>query len=165
MAKILRKKFLGIAIIDYGKRFKEKGQYVFHKGGQKDLEKKIAAARKENKEIRYYYKDLRTSSGEALPCQIVVSEIPPGSVQLWHVHEDIHEAIIVNEGRVIAVDATETVDILKIRERGVVLEKGDMVVQDPGVRHTICNDTGEYVVMTATQVKRIPVEKFTVDRK
>lgn len=171
--KILRKGFQGIAVIDPSKAYGEDGQYESYPGNHLDLETVITKARSINHEIRYYYKNLIAGDGEPIASQVIVTEIPPLHVQPFHTHEQLHEMTIVNEGLIAAIDhetMTEEearqlmlhrVNITPLLE---VLGVGDMVVEDPGIRHTIMNPVDRaYAKIVTVQTARIPLEEFPHD--
>lgn len=165
---IVRKGLLEVAIIDPEKKVGEDGQRLIFRSGNPELEKVVITAKIKGREIRYYYKDLTTMNGEVLPCKIVVTEIPGGHVQPFHSHEKIHECSIVNEGSIIVIDDDGLLedDKDRIRQKGIVLNAGDMVIEDPNIRHTIMNHTDVYARFTTTQVARgMLFEKFEGDWK
>lgn len=163
---IIRQDLAFIAIIDPKKKHKEDGQYVLYKGADPDRFKIIAAAKEAKKEIRYYYKELATSNGEKIPCQIIITEIPPKHVQPFHTHLSIHEINVVNEGSVMAIDSPiSKEDDPAIFTQGIILNEGDGVTEDTGKRHTIANHTDQYAIFTTTQVARMDIEQFPADWK
>lgn len=156
----------GIAIIDPTKKQGETGQYVALKGSQAELAEAVAVARVLNKEIRYYFKDVASANGEKLPAKIVITEIPPGHVQPFHAHDTVHEVSTVDEGEIVAIesDTLEESEVNFIREQGTALREGDMMVADPGKKHTIANLSKAYARFTTIQVARdIPYEQFSAD--
>lgn len=164
---IIKKGLNGIAIIDPKKKFGEAGQYVSYQGNESNLFEEIALAKVASKEVRYYYKKIQTNSGENIPCQIIVTEIPPRHVQPFHTHETLHEISVVDEGSILVIDSnslgeTDTKEILK---NGVILHEQDVVIEDPGIRHTVMNHTERYARFTTIQAARIPIEQFPADWK
>jgi len=154
----------GIAIIDPLKRYGEPGQYVTCAGDHPDLQKIIASARRQRHEIRYHYKNL-AEGDEKLAAQVIVTEIPPNHVQLFHKHERLHEMTIVQKGSIIAIDS-ETLtrhDREEIREQGTEHFTGDMVIAGTGKRHTIMNPNPFWVSITTIQTARIPLNEFPHD--
>jgi quercetin dioxygenase-like cupin family protein len=155
-----------LAIIDPRLAQGEPGQYVSMEDTQAKLAVAAALARLEGKEIRWYYKDLQTSADEKLAMQIIVTEVPPGHVQPFHAHHVLHEATTVESGCVLAIDSDTLTEVDKdeIRAQGTLLVAGDMVIEDPDVRHTIMNpDTGTYCIMITVQTPRIPMAEFPHD--
>jgi len=164
--KIIRKG-LEVAIINPKKKIGEPGQYQSFKSGGTETAKAVAAAKMTGCEIRSYYKDLITLNGEVVPAKVIVTEIPPGHIQPFHTHDNVHEITVVDEGSIMAVDSNDLKeeDRAKLLEIGTVLEQGDMVIEDPNVRHTVLNHTGHYATLTTVQVSRIKVEEFSADWK
>ncbi len=155
----------GIALIDPKKKQGEQGQYVLLKGSRTELAEAVAAARLLGKEVRYYFKDVVCVNGEKMPAKVVITEIPPGHVQPFHAHDTVHEVSTVDEGEVIAVES-ETLtedDAYSIKKQGVRLYEGDMMVADPGKKHTIANLSDVYARFTTVQVARVPYEEFSAD--
>jgi len=163
--KVIRKGLMGVAVIDPQKKVDEPGQYESYKGSEIDLAKIIVAAKITGCEIRWYYKDLITLFGEVVPAKVIVTEIPPGHIQPFHTHDNVHEITVVDEGSIMAVDSNDLKeeDRARLLEIGVILNQGDMVIEDPNVRHTVLNHTRDYATMTTVQVARIPIEKFSAD--
>ena len=164
---IIKKNLLSIAVIDPLKKVGEPGQYVKYSGKETDFAKIILIARFAKKEIRYYYNDLITNGGEAIPAKVIITEVPPGHIQPFHTHDKVYELTVINEGKLTVIDsqALQENDIEEIMRQGESIEKGDMIIEDPGIRHTVMNQTDTYVVMTTIQVARIPFEQFSADWK
>lgn len=153
-----------IAIIDPSKKVGEKGQYVPYSGKETNLISQILAARLTGKEIRYYYQDLVTTNGEVIPMKMIITEMPPGHVQPFHAHENVHEVTVINKGKMIAIESeTLQEDNLEEIKKGELLKEGDMVIEDPKVRHTHMNPSNEYTVTTTIQAARVPFEQFSAD--
>jgi quercetin dioxygenase-like cupin family protein len=155
-----------MAIIDPKLAQGQPGQYVSMEDTQTKLAVAAALARLEGKEIRWYYKDLKTSGDEKVAMQVIVTEVPPGHVQPFHAHHVLHETTTVESGCVLAIDSDTLTEADKdeIRAQGTLLVAGDMVIEDPDVRHTIMNpDTGTYCIMITVQTPRIPMAEFPHD--
>ena len=162
---ILKAGYDGVNIIDPQKKKGEDGQCIKLEGNNPDLLALVMHARKNGMEIRWYYRKIVTSNGIQVPAKVIITEIPSGHIQPWHLHQSIHEISRVDEGRIWAIDAPETMDREEIAKRGTVLSEGDMVIEDPGVRHTIANLSDEPAILTTVQVANIPFEQFNVDWK
>jgi len=156
-----------IAVIDPSKKYGEDGQYRKYSSDRPDLEEIIARALACGCEIRYYYHGLTTSDGEPIASKLVVTHVPPGHVQPFHTHGTLHEMTIVTWGCIIAVDSDALTEADKdaILKQGTRLTNGDMVVEDPGVRHTVMNPGPAYAIIYTVQTARIPLEKFPADWK
>jgi quercetin dioxygenase-like cupin family protein len=133
------------------------------KGDDPGLERAVEQARIEGKEIRWYYRNLVTSDGKEVPARVIVTEIPSGHIQPWHLHESIHELSLVEQGQIINVDEPETQDRSEILKRGKFLGQGDMVVETPKVRHTIANFSEKFATFVTIQVAN--VGPFKIDWK
>ncbi|HEY9585354.1 MAG TPA: cupin domain-containing protein [Candidatus Paceibacterota bacterium] len=165
--QILKKGHSGVAVIDPKKRAGEPGQYVKWGADDPDLALVLSAARSAGCEIRYYFNDVKTIAGEVIPLKIVVTEIPPGHVQPFHIHETVHEVSVVNEGTITEIesDVLEESDVAVLKKAGTKLSAGDTVVDEPEKRHTIANFTRKYAKFTTTQSARMAREKFSSDWK
>lgn len=163
----LKKGHSGVAVIDPKKRHGEAGQYVKYAPDDPTLATVVSVARSAGCEVRYYFSDVKTIAGEEIPLKIIVTEIPPGHVQPFHTHETVHEVSVVDEGTITEIesDTLEEVDVVAIKKAGTKLSVGEMVVEEPGKRHTIANFTGEYAKFTTTQSARMQREKFAADWK
>ena len=152
-----------VAVIDPGLEYGQPGQYVSFEGSE--ALRKASLGQLDRKEVRYYYKNLATSSGEPIPSQLIITHIPPGHVQPFHTHESLHEHTIVAEGNIIAIDSETLLekDVEEIRRLGTLLGVLDMVVEDPGVRHTIMNPNQCRAVTYTIQTARIPLAEFPHD--
>lgn len=161
-----RGELMKVAIIDPALRHGEPGQYVAIEETGAELLVAVARARFEEKEIRYYYKELDTEHGEKVMSQIIITEMPPGHVQPFHTHHTLHEIIYVQSGCVVAVetdDLSES-DSDKIREQGTLMYPGAMMINEPGGRHTMMNpDVGSWAVTVCVQTARIPLDAFPAD--
>lgn len=165
---IIKSNLLRIAVINPLKKVGEKDQYVTYSGKETALISKILAARLTRKEIRYYYQDLVTTDGEVIPLKMIITETPPGHVQPFHIHENVHEVTLINKGEMIAIESKtlRESDLEEIKKGGELLKEGDMVIEDPEVRHTHMNASDEYIVTTTIQAaRRVPFEKFFADWK
>jgi quercetin dioxygenase-like cupin family protein len=162
---ILKAGYEGVAIIDSKKKAGEEGQFVSIAKDNPDLLTIVMAARMDGKEIRWYYRNLVTYQGKKVPARMIITEIPSGHIQPWHTHESIHELSVVYEGQIVNVEAPETMDLDEIAKRGTILNKGDMVIEDPGVRHTIANPFPSRAVFSTVQVANIPIDQFNIDWK
>jgi len=75
--------------------------------------------------------------------EVHYNEIPPGTVQVWHHHEQIEEAILITEGALEARWKDEDQ-----REQRAILEKGDLV--RTGITpHTFANTSQALVKFVA----------------
>ena len=168
--RVIRKGLESIAVIDPRKKYQEPGQYTGYdliKDSKVNVVAVIAAARATRMEIRYYYRQMVTVGGESVPAKLIITEIPPGHVQPYHTHLDVHEFTRVDSGELIAIDSADLTeeDWALIVALGEVLNPGDIVVEDPGVRHTVMNrDPERYCVITTVQVGRVlQPEQFKSD--
>lgn len=156
-----------VAIIDPGKKYGEPGQYQKYSNDFPELAKIVNQALGFGREVRCYYHGLTASDGEPIASKLIVTHVPPGHVQPFHTHETLHEMTVVALGRIVAVDSETLTEADKdaILEQGARLEIGDMVVEDPGIRHTIMNPGPAYAIIYTVQTARIPLEKFPADWK
>ncbi len=166
---IIKGDLLEVAVIDFSKKYGEPGQYIKHSGQDKgiDLIKVISVARLAGKEIRYYYQDLTTSNGEKIPAKVIITETPPGFVQPFHVHDKIHEITRIDQGELFVIESEilKESDLEEIKKQGQTLEVGDMVIEDPGVRHTHLNISDKWTVTTTVQTAKKEFEDFAGDWK
>ena len=162
---ILKAGYDGVSIIDPRKKMGEEGQCIKLKVDNPDFLEVVMRARIDGNEIRWYYRKIVTSNGTQAPVKVIITEIPPGHIQPWHTHENIHEISRVDEGQIWVIDAPETFSREEIVKRGIALSEGDMVVEDPGTRHTIANSSVKPALFTTIQVANIPIEQFNVDWK
>ncbi|MBU1202545.1 cupin domain-containing protein [Patescibacteria group bacterium] len=163
---IIRQGLQGIAVLDHSKELGQPGQYSSYKGDElEDLASIVAAAKTNGFEIRYYYKDLHTSASEIIPTKIIITDIPPMTVQKFHSHQAVHELSVVTDGEIVVIDSDvlNEADVEAIRSQGVALRVNDMVIEDPGVRHSVANLTDSYATFTTVQTARIPFERFEAD--
>lgn len=168
--RVIRNGLESIAVIDPRKKYREPGQYTGYdltKNPKVNVVAVIAAARATRMEIRYYYRQMATAGGESVPAKFIITEIPPGHVQPFHTHLDVHEFTRVDEGELVAIDSADLTeeDWALIVTQGEILNPGDIVVEDPGVRHTVMNrDPERYCVITTVQVGRVlQPEQFKPD--
>ncbi len=168
--RIIRRGLLRIAVIDPAKKFGEPGQYVAYdtaKNPKLNAAAIMVAAWCERKEVRYYYHEMLTGGDEPVPAKLIITEIPPGHVQPFHTHLDVHEVTTVVEGELIAIESPDLTeeDWVTIAAKGEILQPGDSVVEDPGVRHTVMNrDPERYCVISTLQVGRVLTpERFESD--
>ena len=174
MSRVIRRGLEGLAIIDITKKAKEEGQYVFY-DAQKTPDMNVAAivsaARMTLKEIRYYYREMLIDpadpAGEKIPAKLIITEIPPSHVQTFHVHETIHETTLVVEGELVACESENLTerDWAEIVRTGKILSVGDVLVEEPGKRHTVMNrDPDRYCHITTYQVSRtLTPDQFKAD--
>lgn len=162
---VVLKAIQGIAVIDPRKMFGEPGQYRKYTGTLEEMATVIAKARLEECELRYYFKDLKTSDGEVVPSQVIITEVPPRHIQPFHTHEKLHELTLVKSGSIIAIDSPDLTekDAEKIESQGALLKEGEMVLEDPMVRHSIMNPNRHYAMILTVQTARIPLEQFPAD--
>ena len=163
--KVIRQFAQGIALIDPLKKVGEEGQYRRLPADYDGLEAVVTAARVAGLEIRHYYKNLATEAGEVVSSQLIITELPPGHVQPFHTHLKLHEMTIVHEGRIVNIESAtlQETDLDDIREYGVWLNSGDLVIEEPGKRHTQMNPGTVYAVTYTVQTARIPLEEFPAD--
>ncbi|MBI2624119.1 cupin domain-containing protein [Candidatus Parcubacteria bacterium] len=168
--RVIRRGMEEIAVIDPRKKYGESGQYVSYdctKDPKLNIVAILAAARAERMEIRYYYRKMTSMAGESVPVKVIITEIPPGHVQPFHTHLLIHEVTHVDEGELIAIESADLTeeDWALIVTQGEVLNPGDTVLEEPGVRHTVMNrDPERYCLITTVQADRtISPEQFKSD--
>lgn len=158
---VIRKSDLRIAVVDHKKTFGEKDQYTAYDSEKVDIGKITEEARMVGKEVRYYYQNLVTENAESIPAELIMWEIPPGNIQPFHYHDNVHEFTVVIEGTLMNIESktfTEDDDIEKIMEQGIILEKGDMVIETPGVRHTMLNPSDQWTKAVTIKINRIEGE-------
>lgn len=160
-----KERLLKVALIDPKLAYGQPGQYVGREGTTADMLKFASEGDVDGKEVRYYYKNLATSAGEPVPSQLIITHIPPGHVQPFHTHYKLHEFTIVTEGSIVVVDHDTLVehDVDGIKKFGMILRVGDVVIEDPGVRHTIMNPNSCRAVIYTVQTARIPLAEFPHD--
>lgn len=154
-----------IAIINPALPFGAPGQYTSFAGDYGDMEKQVQAAIIDGNEVRLYHKDLATPTGENIAAQVIVTHIPPGHVQPFHTHHTLHEMTFVLDGSILAIDSDtlNDADAEEIRKHGSLVSKGRLVIEEPGVRHTIMNPNTCYAVLYTVQSARIPLDEFPKD--
>lgn len=154
-----------ITIIDPSKRFGEEGQAQKYSGTLEEMTEKVHEAQAKGMEIRQYYRSLETNGGEKIASQIIVTHIPPGHVQPFHTHNQIHEMTLVKEGEILAIDSEEFTEDQKwmLRAYGEPVYAGQMVIEGPGTRHTIMNDSNAYALLETVQTAKMDIDRFPKD--
>jgi len=165
-----------IAIIDPRKKRGEEGQYVQHKGALHELYALAEQARREGKEIRWYYRDLQTEGEEGgverIASHFIITEVPPRHVQPFHTHYELHEITLVLKGQVVSVNSdTLSEDDLKatiadgrIWQLGEPIGRFQTLTEKPGTRHTVANPSStEWAHIITVQTARKPIEEFSID--
>lgn len=166
--KITRPGFASFAIIDPSKKVQEEGQYtIFVVAETPDPDSIINEARQRGFEIRYHYTDVENDEGGSVPVRMIVTEIPPGHIQPFHIHENCYEITVVERGEVSYVehDFLEREDTEKVKEAAETLKEGDMVFDDKGKRHTVANFSSEYTKVITTQTPKPYGLEFKPDWK
>lgn len=162
---ILRKDILEVAIIDPQKALGEDGQYARYRGDHPNLDIILNRARTAGMEIRRYVENIAAPAGGVIPLKYVITEVPPGHVQPFHSHTNVDEINLVNTGEVYFIES-ETIgesDIDSIREQGILLRSGDVVLSEPEKRHTVANLSGEYAHLIGTISAKGSVSEFRPD--
>jgi quercetin dioxygenase-like cupin family protein len=158
--------FISFAIIDPAKKVKEEGQYKkFFVSETDDFRAIIDDARKKNLEIRYHYTDIENNEGGTVPVRLILTEIPPGHIQPFHVHKNCYEITVVEHGEVsyIEDDSLGNEDRQEIKNNSKVLRTGDMVFDDNGKRHTVANFSDAYAKVLTTQTPKPYAQAFAPD--
>lgn len=158
--------FVSFAIIDPSKKIQQDGQYKkFFVAETGDFQAIIDDARKNNFEIRYHFTDNKNNEGGVVPVKLIITEIPPGHVQPFHVHKNCYEITVVERGEVsyIEDDSLSNEDVQEIKNTSKVLRTGDMVFDDNGKRHTVANFSDTYVKVITTQTPRPYAQAFMPD--
>lgn len=161
---------LKVAVIDPGIPFGEPGQYTSLSGTPEELLAGAYRAKESGKEVRLYYQGLKASNGESVATKVIETWIPPGHVQPFHTHHQVHEMTLVIEGVILAID-DESLTEEEIRNSIAVLEGKDvrqlavhdMIIEGPGTRHTIANPIHQYARIVTVQTARMPIESFSSD--
>jgi quercetin dioxygenase-like cupin family protein len=155
-----------IAVIDPAKKRGEDGQYTKYMSSETDIATIIELARAKGCEIRWYYTELATGQGEAIPLKIIITEIPAGHVQPFHTHENIHEVSVVLKGQITVIDSEDLVeeDQADIKGNGTILNREDVVIESPGFRHTVANFSDQPATFITHQTIRTDAE-FVPDWK
>jgi hypothetical protein len=163
--QIIRQFSQGVALIDPAKKVGEAGQYRRLPPDYEGLGAVVIAAKVAGLEIRHYYKNLATEAGEIVSSQLIITELPPGHVQPFHTHLKLHEMTIVHDGIIVNIESEtlQETDVAEIIERGARLGPGDLVIEEPGKRHTQMNPGTVYAVTYTVQTARIPLEQFPSD--
>ena len=166
--KITHPGFVSFAVIDPSKEIQEEGQYTPYVVSEtNDIDSIIRSAREKNFEVRYHYKDIKNNEGGSVPVKLIITEIPPGYVQPFHVHKNCYEITIVEQGEVsyIEDDSLAREDICGIKEASKILDEGDMVFDDEGKRHTVANFSSAYAKVITTQTPKPYSSDFNPDWK
>jgi len=152
--KITHPGFSKTAIIDTTKKYGESGQYRLLSASKKGLKVELAKARKKKFEVRYDY-DLIRAAGKKLPFRFIITDIPPGHVQPFHTHQNLHEVTIVLSGNVWYIENNTLSEIAssknELKRKGVNLSEGDLVIDDKIKRHTVANFSRSYARMITIQ--------------
>ena len=152
--KITHPGFSAAAVIDTAKKYGERGQYRLLPVPKKNLKTELARAKKNKFEVRYDY-DLIKAASRKLPFRFIITDIPPGHVQPFHQHRNLHEVTIVLDGRVSYIESdtlSETASHKnELKKKGAELVAGDIVVDDTIRRHTIANFSRAYARMITIQ--------------
>ena len=158
-------RLMRVALIDPRLAFGQPGQYESFEGPTTEILARASAGALQGLEVRYYYRNLATTLGELVASQLIITHIPAGHVQPFHTHHTLHEFTIVMEGSVIAVDSDtlSESDGSAIRTTGRHMGVMDMVIEDPGVRHTIMNPNACHAITYTVQTARIPLAQFPHD--
>lgn len=152
--KITHPGFSKAAIIDTTKKYGDKGQYRLLSASKKGLKTDLAHAKKNRFEVRYDY-DLIKAAGKKLPFRFIITDIPPGHIQPFHSHKNLHEITIVLNGNISYIESnklSETVSSKnELKKKGVNLSTGDLVIDDKIKRHTVANFSRAYASMITIQ--------------
>lgn len=152
--KITHPGFSNAAVIDTTKKYGDKGQYRLLSASAKNLKVILANAKKNRFEVRYDY-DLIKAASKKLPFRFIITDIPPGHAQPFHTHKNLHELTIVLEGDVFYVESDELSEITssrsELKQKGVKLSVGDLVIDDTIRRHTVANFSNTYARMITIQ--------------
>ena len=151
--KITHPGFSKAAVINTTKKYGDTGQYRLLSAKNEGLKATLATARKNHFELRYDY-DLIKAAGKKLPFRFIVTEIPPGYVQPFHTHRNLHELTIVLEGSILYIESdslTEGHQKSELKKKGMKLSLGDLVIDDTIKRHTIANFSKTYARVITIQ--------------
>lgn len=165
--QIIRKETLEVAIIDPKKKVGEEGQYVRYQGNHPDIEQVLVRARTDGKEIRRYVEHIVAEDGGIVPVKYVTVEVPPRYVQPFHSHTNVDEIDLISSGELYFIenDSLTEHDIDHIRELGMRLQPGDVVVTSPGKRHTVANLSDTYAFIIGAISSKESVPEFQPDWK
>ena len=152
--KITRPGFSKVAVIDTAKKYGDKGQYRLLSSSRKGLKRELTKAKKSKFEVRYDY-DLMKAGGKKLPFRFIITDIPPGHIQPFHKHKNLHELTIVLEGDILYIESDKLSESQssrnKIKKTGMRLSVGDLVIDDKIKRHTVANFSKSYARMITIQ--------------
>ena len=164
---ILRKETLEIAVIDPRKNIGEEGQYVRYQGDHPGLDSLLVQAREDGMEIRRYVENITAQGGGVIPLKYVITEVPPMHVQPFHSHSNVDEINLIGSGEVyfIESDSLSENEIDQLREQGIVLCSGDVVISETGKCHTIANLSDAYASIIGTLSAQDAVPEFRPDWK
>lgn len=160
-----------IAIIDPRKNYGEPGQYTKHTGNFVEIARLAEEAKCVGMEVRWYYQGIKTADSEAVGSQTIITWIPPGHVQPFHTHHQIHEYTVVMEGVIVAIDSPVLTErdcrVMSVDELLTVgarfVHQGHMVVEGPGTRHTVMNKSEAPALLVTIQTARMPIDSFPGD--
>lgn len=164
--KITSPGFVSFAIIDTSKKVHEDGQYKkFFVSETSDFHSVIESARQKNFEIRYHYMNVKNNEGGFVPFKMIVTEIPPGHIQPFHVHKNCYEITVVQHGEVsyIEDEFLGNEDVQDIKRISKILREGDMVFDDNSKRHTVANFSDVYVKVLTMQTPKPYTQDFAPD--
>lgn len=152
--KISHPGFSNAALINTAKKYGDSGQYRLLPSSRKNLRTMLGKAKKNKFEVRYDY-DLIKAAGKKLPFRFIITDIPPGHVQPFHTHQNLHEVTIVLDGEVWYIESDKlseiTSDKSELKKKAKKLSEGDLVVDDRIKRHTVANFSKSYVRMITIQ--------------
>ncbi len=164
--KISQPGFVKVAIINPKKEYGEKDQYRSFPASFKNLSGVLNLAKKNFFEIRHDYYDIKADK-ERLPYRVIITEIPPGHVQPFHLHKNLHEMTIVTEGEIFYIESESFSESEKnklvFKKKGKKMKTGDLVVDDKGKRHTVANFSKKYAKMITIQSARKNVDIVSAD--
>ena len=152
--KIAHPGFSKTAIIDTTKKYGDIGQYRLLSAFKKGLKTELAHAKKNRFEVRYDY-DLIKAGNKKLPFRFIITDIPPGHIQPFHTHQNLHEVTIVLNGNIWYIENEKLSEIAsnrsELKKKGVGLSVGDLVIDDKIKRHTVANFSRAYARMITIQ--------------
>ncbi|MEK7515504.1 MAG: cupin domain-containing protein [Patescibacteria group bacterium] len=152
--KITHPGFSKAAIIDTTKKYGDKGQYRLLSSSKKNLKTALKDAKKNQHEVRYDY-DMMKAGGKKLPFRFIITDIPPGHIQPFHSHKNLHELTIVLGGEILYIESDKLSESKSARKEmkkiGVKLSVGDLVIDDKIKRHTVANYSKSYARMITIQ--------------
>ncbi len=157
-----------LAVLDHSKKEGEAGQYgAFGPEHADAFETIIDDARIKGWEIRWYWINITTKGNrERVPFKIIRTEIPPNTIQKLHHHETVHEVSVIEDGELWFYDheGDEEFKFDNIIQNGYAVRAGEMVIEEPGIPHTVANFSGKRATFITYQVIRTD-EEFVEDRK